>query len=58
MEDSIKCERSRNIRVNCDINFVDNISLIIVTNELRQIKYPSNIIRDLIKELEKCKNES
>lgn len=54
MGDYVKCYKSHNIRVDCDILFVDSISLKITINQLKIIQIPNKIIRGLIKELEEC----
>lgn len=54
MEDNIKCYKSNNIGVYCDINFVDRTSLKITIKQLKTIKTPNKIIREMIKELEEC----
>lgn len=57
MEDNVKCYRSHNIKVDCDLNFVDSISLKITLNQLKEIQIPNKIIFGLIKELEGVYND-
>ena len=54
MEDNVRCDRSRNIKVDCYFVFVDSVSLEISIKQLKEIKNPVKIIRDLIDELEEC----